>query len=105
MCIFKNCITEINNRQVDNAQDTDVVMLMYILIECSNNFKKTGSLLQYYRDEATLDNINDSAIFYFPDNNTTDSFKFKEKATGQTCKNGAKNVEIMAPLKYVSNLK
>ena len=33
-CIpFTNCITEINNTQVDDAQDIDIVMPMYSLIE------------------------------------------------------------------------
>ena len=36
-------------------------------------------------------------------NNTTDSFKFKAKITGQTGNNGTKGVEIMVPLKYLSN--
>ena len=51
--IFKNCapftnyVTEINNTQVDNAKDTDAVMLMYNLIEYSDNYSKTsGSLWQ-----------------------------------------------------------
>ena len=30
-------------------------------------------------------------------------FEIKEKATGQTDKNSTKNVEIMIPLKYLSN--
>ena len=30
---FSNCISEINNIQIDNAKDTDVVILMYNLIE------------------------------------------------------------------------
>ena len=32
------------------------------------------------------------------DNTTTNSFKLKEKITGQTGNNGTKNVEIMVPL-------
>ena len=32
--------------------------------------------------------------------NATDSFNFKAKTTGQTENNGAKDVEIMVPLKY-----
>ena len=36
-------------------------------------------------------------------NNPTDSFKFKAKITGQTGNNGTKDVEIMVPLKYLSN--
>ena len=55
--IFKNCasltdcISAINNIQIDKAKDLDVVMLMYNLIEYSNNYLKTsGSLSQYNRD-------------------------------------------------------
>ena len=46
---FTNCKSEINNTQIDNAKDTDVVMLMYNLIEYSHNYLKTsGSLRQYH---------------------------------------------------------
>ena len=49
---FTNCISEINNTQVDNAKDIDIVMPMYSLIEYTDNYAKTsGSLWQYYRDE------------------------------------------------------
>ena len=48
---FTNCISEINNTQVDNAKDLYVVMTMYNLIKYPNNYSKTsGSLWQYYRD-------------------------------------------------------
>ena len=57
---FTNCISEINNTQVDNAKDINIVMLMYKLIEYSDNYAKTtGSLWQYFRDEPN-DNIEDS---------------------------------------------
>ena len=49
---FINCISEINNTQIDNAKDIDIVMPMYNLIEYSDNYAKTsGSLWQYFRDE------------------------------------------------------
>ena len=49
---FTNCISEINNTQVDNAKDIDIVMPIYNLIEYSdNNAKTSGGLWQYYRDE------------------------------------------------------
>ena len=35
--------------------------------------------------------------------NTTDSFKFKNKITGKTNNTGRTDVEIMVPLKYLSN--
>ena len=41
---FTDCISEINNTQIDNAKGINVVMLMYNLIECSDNYsKKSGS--------------------------------------------------------------
>ena len=48
---FTNCISEINNTQIDNVKDIDIVMGMYNLIEYSDNYSKTsGSLWHYYRD-------------------------------------------------------
>ena len=42
---FTNCISEINNTQVDNAKEFDIVMPMYNLIEYSDSYAKTtGSL-------------------------------------------------------------
>ena len=42
---FINCITEINNTQIDNAKDIDIVMPMYNLIEYSDNYAKTSGSL------------------------------------------------------------
>ena len=78
-------------------------MAMYDLIEYSDAYSKTsGSLWQYYRDEPSLDaNVN---IIDFPANNkNSPSFKFKQQITGQTGNGGTKTVEIMVPLKYLSN--
>ena len=73
-----------------NAQDIDV--LMYNLIEYSDNYSKTsGSLWQYYNDDPN-DNIADSELF-----------KFKVKITGKTLDDGtAKDVQIIVPLKCLS---
>ena len=38
---FSNCISEINNTQLDDVQDIDIVMPMYNLIEYSGVFLKT----------------------------------------------------------------
>ena len=49
---FVNCISKINGVKTDKAEDLDVVMPMYNLIEFSKNYKKaTGSLWNYYIDE------------------------------------------------------
>ena len=68
-------------------------MPMYNLIEYSDNYVKTsGSLWQYFRDEPD-DDLEDS-----------ESFKSKIKITRKTPDDGnEKDVEIMVPLKYLSN--
>ena len=49
---FINCISKINGIEIDNAEDLDVVIPMYNLLEYSKNYRKTrGSLWNYYRDE------------------------------------------------------
>ena len=94
---FTNCISEINNTQIDNAKDIDIVMPMYNLIEYSDNYvKTTGSLWQYCKDLPAR-NANDEIII-FDVNNVTDSFNFKVKFTDQTGNDGTKDVEIIVPL-------
>ena len=91
---FTNCISEINNTQIDNAKDIDIVMSMYNLIEYSGNYaNKTGSLWQYCKDIPARNNNNE--VTEFPAGNTTDSFNFKAKITGQTGNDRTKDVEIM----------
>ena len=106
--IFKNCAPftdckrEISNVEIDNAKDIGIVMPMYNLIDYSDNYSKTsGSLWQYYRD-TPAENYN-GEIIDFGEGNLTDSFNFKVKITGQTGDDGRKGVEIMVPLKYLSN--
>ena len=97
--IFKNCapstkcMSKIDDTEIDNAQYIDIVMPMYNLIEYSNNYSKTSSSLwQYYIYEPN-DNLADS-----------ESFKSKVKITGSTPAGGnIKDVEIIVPLKYLSN--
>ena len=73
MLYFTDCISEINNTQIDNSKVIDIVIQIYNLIKYSNNYAKTWrSLWQYYRDEPN-DNIANS-----------ESFQFKVKITGNT---------------------
>ena len=90
---FTKCISRINGIDIDSAQNTDIVMPMYSFIEYSDDYSKTsGGLQQYYKDEPN-DNLANS-----------ESFKSKVKITGNTPADGsAKNVEIIVPLKYLSN--
>ena len=99
---FTRCISRINNTQIDDAQHIDVVMPMYNLIEYSDNYSKIfGILFQYCRDVPAVDNNGD--VNDFTEANITDSFNLKEKLTGQTGDNSTKNVEVMVPLKCLSN--
>ena len=98
--LFTSAISEINNTQIDNAKDIDIVMPMYKLIEYSDNYaKKSGSLWQYCKDIPAVNNNNATVNL----GNLTDSFNFIVKMTGKTGDNGTKNVEIMVPLRYLSN--
>ena len=99
---FTNCINDINNLQIDNAENIGIVMPLYNLIEYSDNYAKTtGSLWQYCKDIPARNNDNETIVFNV--NNVTDSFNFKVKLTGRTDDDGTKHVEIMVPLKYLSN--
>ena len=84
---FTKCISRINNTHIDNAQDIDILMSMYNLIEYSDNYSRTSaSLWQYYKDD--------------PNNIITnpESFKSKVKITGKTPATGnTKDVEIVVP--------
>ena len=94
-----NCISKINNTEIDNAKDINVAMSMYNVMEYSNNYSKTsGSLWQYYRDESALTDAD--AFADFPGNSA--SFKFKQNITGSTGDDHTKAVQIMVPLKYSS---
>ena len=78
-------------------------MPMYNLIEYSDNYSKTsGSLWQYYKDIPAVNANGDIVIFN--GTNDTDSLNFKSKIVGSTDDDGdINNVEIMVPLKYLSN--
>ena len=102
---FINCISKINGVKIDNAEDLDVVMPMYNLLEYSKNYRKTtGSLWNYYRDEPSN-----------PLSSNSESFKYKTSITGNTYnlgvgdagydanKVGKNKTEIAIPLKHLSN--
>ena len=108
-----SCITRINGELIEDADDLDIVMPMYNLLEYSKNYRKTiGSLYNYYRDELTNDNNNNFARRNVVNSNT---FKYKNKIIGNTYnvdaaaagydsnKNGTQEVEIAIPLKYLGN--
>ena len=111
-----SCITRINGELIEDADDLDVVMPMYNLLEYSKNYRKTiGSLYNYYRDELTNDNIPANNVFNNIRVVNSNTFKYKNKIIGNTCnvaagaagyesnKNGTQTIELAIPLKYFGN--
>ena len=99
---FTKCISRINNTDIDNAQDIDIVMPMYNLIEYSDNYSKTsGSLWQYYKDDPNDAMLYRVILCYIP---RSESFKYKVKITRKTPEDeNTTDFEIIAPLNYLSN--
>ena len=100
---FTKCITHINDEHVDNADNLDLIMPIYNLIEYSDNYSDTsGRLWQFKRDEQGM-NIGDLA-----DTNVDNSSSFKCKSSFfrslTDAYNGVfKDLKIAVPLKYLSN--
>ena len=111
---FVSCITRINGELIEDADDLDIVMSMYNLLEYSENYRKTiGSLYNYYRDELS-DDADDNNFDNIKVVNS-EAFKSKNKITGNTYnvdavakgydvnRNGTEEVELAMPLKYLGN--
>ena len=72
---FVSCVTRINGELIEDADDLDIVMPMYNLLEYSKNVKTIGSLYNYYRDELSDDNNPDN----FPNTSVVNSNAFEYK--------------------------
>ena len=80
---FVSCITRINGELIEDADDLDIVIPMYNLLEYSKHYRKTiGSLYNYYRHEINDDAANNN----FANNNVVSSntFDYKKKVIGNT---------------------
>ena len=75
---FTKCNLEINDEHVDTAENLDIVMPIYNLIEYSDNYQdSSATLYQYKRDEPPEANaINDLTT------DTSSSFKYKVSLLG-----------------------
>ena len=101
---FTNCISKINNKQIDSAEYIDIVMLMYNLIEYNDNYSNTsGSLWQYCKDIPAVNN--EGNIVDFNGANASDSFNFKAKVAGHTNDDSRIKVKIIVPLIFGELLK
>ena len=97
---FISCILKLNNTLIDNAEDLDIVIPMYNLLEYSKNYRKTtGSFWNYYRDKPNsgLGGDNNNVNYSIKDSK---SFDYKTSITGKLEGNNTeKEVEIVVPLK------
>ena len=121
---FFLCITRINGELIEDADDLDIVIPMYNLLEHSKSYRKTIRLLyNYYRDELTNDQNNN-----FANINVINSspFQYKNKLLNNTYNvnstrvpagggnripnpnyianlSGTLNLILAIPLKYLGN--
>ena len=107
---FTRCVTHINDEHVETAENLDIIMSMYNLIEYSDNYAdSSGSLYQFKRDESPMNGINPLNVAL--DNSI--SFTYKVSLLGKADDDDDddddnddrlfKNAKIVVPLKYLSN--
>ena len=98
---FTKCNLEINDEHVDTAENLDIVMPMYNLIEYSDNYQDSSATLYQYKRDEPQDDINNNLTV-----NNSSSFKYKVNLLGnpEVNNNAATlNVKVVVPLKYLSN--
>ena len=103
---FTKCNLEINDEHVNTAENLDVVMPMYNLIEYSDNYQDSSATLYQYKREEPPEN---NAVADLTADNS-DSFKYKIELLGNINQLAAdfarvvrSNVKVAVPLKYLSN--
>ena len=99
---FTKCNFDINDEHIDTAENLDIVMPMYNLIEYSDNYQdSSATLYQYKRDEPPEANVIDDLTA-----NNSSSFRYKISLSRD--RNAVAgivrlHVKIVVPLKYLSN--
>ena len=92
---------------IDNAEDLDIIMPIYNLLESRDNYSMTsGSLWNYYRDKINNDaneNANNKRV-NINKTITSESFEYKTKVIwSMPNDNNTLATEIVVPFKYLSN--
>ena len=99
---FIKCFTKAHRTTITDAEDLNLVLSMYNLIDYSLNYSDTADILWFQsKDEATNFDADIANIDAF------NSLTYKAKFLGNTVVHGAngflKNIKIALPLKYLSN--
>ena len=102
---FINCISKITGVKIDNAEDLDVVIPMYNLLQYSKNYRKTaGSLWKYYRDEPSNTLSSDYESLKYKTSITGNTYNVAAGEAGYDAnKVGKSETEIVIPLNHLSN--
>ena len=122
---FVSCITRINGELIEDADNLDIVMPMYNLLEYSKNYRITiGSLYKYYRDELSDDaddnnfsniKVVNSNIFKYKNQIISNTYNVNARipnaaGNGQidnpiyiANNEGTQEIELAVPLKYLGN--
>ena len=103
---FISCISKINGELVENAEDLDIVMPMYNLLEYSKNYEKaSGYLFNYYRDETSEITIRAGNNAINTSIRNSESFDYKTEITGSldAGEDEKEDAKIAIPLKYLGN--
>ena len=98
---FTKCNLEINDEHVNTAENLDIVMPMYNLIEYSDNYQDSSATLYQYKRDEPPDDIDDNLAA-----NNSSSFKYKVNLLGNPVVDNnvaTLNVKVVVPLKYLSN--
>ena len=78
---FTRCVTHINDEHVETAENVDIIMPMYNLIEYSDNYADSSrSLYQFKRDESPMNDA-ENPLNVALDNSTP--FKYKASLLGK----------------------
>ena len=110
---FTRASFKLNNEQVDTADNLDLTMNLYNMLECSDNYADTTASLYQYKRPEPRDN-NDNIVNL---GTALSSFKYQKQLTAPNSENVPantdpnfanahriwKNIKIAVPLKYVSN--
>ena len=103
---FTRCATHIDDEHIETAENLDIIMPIYNLIEYLDNYSdSSGSLWQFKRDESPMSG-DGNPLNVALDNST--SFKYKASLLGKADDDDGndrllKNIKLVVPLKYLSN--
>ena len=103
--VFRRRVTYINDEHIETADNLDIIMSMYSLLEYSDNYAdSSGGLWQFTRDEQNMTNAGNLDTCITDDSS---SFKYKSSLLGNPAAAGGngvlRNAKIVVHLKYLSN--